>query len=141
MKGCPWAPQLLLYILSTVYGMCWHNSLLLQYYVRDHFRKVDDLPIIPNESSTNISELLHELKHISPKLKFAVELEYSNEINCLGYNLYERSQFYIDFHISKTNYIRLHDSPLLFPFIWTQRGGHQLLNKQNKYIYKILKIK
>jgi len=145
MKGWPWAPQLLLYFLSTVYATYWRNSLLLQYCVRGHFRYVDDLLIILNESSANISELLHELKNFSPKLKFAVELGYRNKINFLGDHLHERLQFYIDFHISKTNYNRLQNSPLLFPFIWKQRGGHRILNKQNKYIYKyiykILKIK
>jgi len=71
------------------------NSLLLQYCVRGHFRYVDDLLSVFNQSSTNISELLHELKNISPKLKFAVELEYSNKIKFLGDHLHERSQFYI----------------------------------------------
>jgi hypothetical protein len=42
-------------------------------------------------------------RNISPELKFSVELEYSNNINILDDHLHERSQFYIDFYISKTN--------------------------------------
>ena len=73
--------------------------------------------IIINESLTNISESLREFKNISPKLNFAVELEDGYKINFLDDHLHERSQFHIDFHISKTNYNRLHVSPLFFPFI------------------------
>jgi len=110
------------------------NSLLLQHYVRDHFRYVDDLLIVFNESSTSISELLHELKNISPKLKFAVELEYSNKIKFLGDHLRERSQFCIDFHVSKTNYNRLHDSPFCSHSYENKEAGIRfLINRINTY--------
>jgi hypothetical protein len=140
MKGWPWAPQLLLNCLFIDYGTYWRNSLFLQYYVRGQFRYVDDLLvlIILNESSTNISELLHEFKNIFPKLNVSVEPEDSNKINFLDDHLHERSRFHVDFLISKTNYNRLHDSPLLFPFIWTRRGGHQNLIQHYKYVYKYM---
>jgi hypothetical protein len=77
---------------------------------------VDDLLILI-ESLNNISELLHEFKNISSKLNISVEPEDSNKINFLDDHLHETSQFHVNFHISKTNYNRLHDSPLSFPFI------------------------
>jgi hypothetical protein len=52
---------------------------------------VDDLLIILNECSTNISELLPEFKNISKKLNVSVEPEDSNKINFLDDHLHERS--------------------------------------------------
>ena len=110
------------------------NSLLLQYYVRGHFRYVDDLLIVFNEFSTNISELVHELNNISSKLKFAVELECSNKIKFLGDHLHGRSQFYVDFHISKISYNRLHDSPFCsHSFEHKEAGIRFFINRINTY--------
>lgn len=57
--------------------------ILDKYKILGYFRYVDDIIVIYNEESTNISDMLSELNTMSPKRKFTSKLEENGNISFL----------------------------------------------------------
>jgi hypothetical protein len=58
-------------------------EILKKHQIIDYYRYVDDILIIYNEHHTNIDNTLNEFNRIHLKIKFTVEKETQNKINCL----------------------------------------------------------
>jgi len=74
-------------ILSEFYLQYLENSVIFNLLMNDniegHFRYVDDILIVYNESKTNIDHLLDQFSNLAPKLKFTIEKEVECTINFL----------------------------------------------------------
>jgi len=56
------------------------TTILNKYKILDYFSFADNILVIYNDETTNISDMLLEFNTVSPKLKFLLELEKNDKI-------------------------------------------------------------